>query len=179
MLHIRRAFPLFVFLFVLAACDSSTGSTGTATTPTPTPTPSPTASPSPKHFGQSAESLLAGLKSKGLPIGASFTYTAENDLNHLLGRPGQYTGKLNFKDTRITSTEEGPAISVTDGGSIEVFGSVSDATKRFTYLQALSTSGNALFAEYEYLDGVAILRVSTKLTPDQASAYKTALQALP
>ena len=69
-------------------------------------------------------------------------------------------------------------MSVSDGGSVEVFATVTDAQHRFKYLQAISTSGNALFAEYEYLDGIAILRLSSKLTPTQAAAYKTAFLTL-
>jgi hypothetical protein len=121
---------------------------------------------------------VQALKAKGLPIGEVFSYTAENDLNHLLGRPGQYTGKAEFKDTRIASTNQGVAIAVSDGGSIEVFASTTDAQRRYAYLQSLSTSGNALFAEYEYLDGVAILRVSSQFTPTQAKAYETAFKTI-
>jgi hypothetical protein len=132
-----------------------------------------------RHFGQSAEQILQGLKAHGLPIGAYFVYTAENDVNHLLGRPGQYTSKVNFKDTNIASTNQGADITVSNGGSVEGFANVKDAQGRFAYIQSLSTSGNALFAEYEYLDGVVILRVSAQLTPTQAKAYEAALKGLP
>ncbi len=50
---------------------------------------------------------------------------------------------------------------------------------RFSYLQALSKSGSPFFVEYEYLDGVVILRISSQLTPDQAAKYQAALKALP
>ena len=96
----------------------------------------------------------------------------------LLGRPGQYTDKVNFKDTRISSTDQGVDISVTDGGSIEVFTTTTDAKNRFAYIQKISKSGVALFAEYEYLDGLVILRVSAQLTPDQAAKYEATLKAL-
>ena len=166
------------FVAVLSAC---TGSASTPTSSTPTviaQTTIPTATPTPTHMGQSADQILQGLKAHGLPIGESFTYTAENDVNKLLGRPGQYIGKLNFKDTRITSTERGIGISVRDGGSIEIFATVTDAQNRFTYIQAISKS-SPLFAEYEYLDGLVILRISSQLTPVQAKAYEAALKALP
>jgi integrase len=42
--------------------------------------------------------VIAGLKREGMPIGATRFYTPSSDPNHLLGRPGQYTGKANFKD---------------------------------------------------------------------------------
>ncbi len=189
MKKMRILFPVFIFVVVsallMSACggSSQSSSSPTATTgkisPTATSTPSPTPTPHSGHAGQTADQLLQGLKAHGLPIGASFTYNAANDLNHQLGRPGQYIGKVNFKDTRISSSEQGAAILVANGGSIEVFDNPTDAKKRFTYLQALSKSGVPQFVEYEYLDGVVVLRVSNLLTPDQATQYLTALKALP
>ena len=164
-------------ILTLAACGNASTS-GTSPTATQAPTSAPTATPTPQvaYAGKSAIQIVQELKAKGLPIGEMFAYTAETDLNHLLGRPGQYTGKAEFKDTRITSSEQGADISVSDGGSVEVFAMVEDAQRRFTYLQALSKSGSPLFAEYEYLDGVAILRVSNQLTPAEAKAYETAFK---
>src|SRR6266496_5060912 len=88
------------FVAVLSAC---TGSASTPSSSTPTviaQTTIPTATATPAHMGQSADQILQGLMPHGLPIGESFTYTADKDVNKLLGRPGQYVGKLNFKDTR-------------------------------------------------------------------------------
>ncbi len=171
---------LFVVLLVLPACGSAGTSTGSSPTQPPASTTAPTATPTPQpaYAGKSADQIVQALKAKGLPIGETFTYTAENDYNKLLGRPGQYIGKTEFKDNRLGSTYHGADIKVRDGGSVEVFASTTDAQHRFTYLQALSTSGNALFAEYEYLDGMAILRVSSDLTPSQAKAYETAFKAI-
>lgn len=157
---------------LLAACGTAAS---TANTP---PKPTATSTPTIPYLGQSADQILATLKSKGLPVGTIFAYTAANDPNNLLGRPGQYISKDNFKDTRISSSDTGVNISVGDGGAVETFASSSDAQKRFAYLQSLSTSGNALFAEYEYLDGAAILRLSSQLTPDEAKAYETAFKSV-
>ncbi len=186
MKKIRILLPVLVLVsaMCISACGGSSQSSSslTATTkvsPTAVSTPSPTPGPKVVHSGRTADQILQGLKSHGLPIGVSFTYNAANDLNHDLGRPFQYIGKVNFKDTRISSTEQGAAISVSDGGSIEVFANESDAMHRFSYLQALSKSGSPFFVEYEYLDGVVILRISSQLTPDQAAKYQAALKALP
>jgi hypothetical protein len=173
---VRSGLPLLALLATLllaAGCGSpSAASTATAT-------PKATATPQVAHAGQSAPQILAGLKAKGLPVGESVTYTDATDLNHLLGRPGQYTGKINFKDTRTPdSGNHDVAIEVGDGGSIEVFATAADATKRFTYVQGIATS-SALFAEYDFQDGLGVLRVSKMLTPAQAQAYLTALQAAP
>jgi hypothetical protein len=170
---------------MLSACGGSTPGASSPTTtavvkvsPTLTSTPSPTPTPGPAHAGRSAVQIVQDLKNHGLPVGISFNYTAANDVNHLLGRPGQYIGKVNFKDTRISSTDQGVDISVTDGGSVETFATTTDAKNRFAYIQKISKSGIALFAEYEYLDGLAILRVSAQLTPDQAAKHEAALKAL-
>jgi hypothetical protein len=184
MRHLSRfpVFSLFVFLLLLlAACGNTSTTTGSSSpTQPPAATTAPTATPTPQpaHAGKSAARIVQELKAKGLPIGEVFSYTAENDPNHLLGRPGQYTDKAAFKDTRLAGNQ-GTGIGVSDGGSVEVFASITDAQHRFAYLQALSTSGNALFAEYEYLDDLAILRVSSQLTPTEAKAYEAAFKTVP
>ncbi|HEX2348209.1 MAG TPA: hypothetical protein VHI51_07215 [Ktedonobacterales bacterium] len=166
-------------VIVLAGALLLSGCGGGAASASATATPKATATPAVPHAGQSADQIVAGLKAKGLPIGDVFTYTAANDPNNLLGRPGQYVSKDNFKDTRISSTDAGADIEVSDGGAVATFANPTDAQKRFAYLQSISTSGNALFAEYEYLDGDAILRISSQLTPDQAQAYSAAFKSLP
>jgi len=125
-----------------------------------------------------AEQIMNAIKAKGLPIGETFTYNDTNDLNHLLGRPGQYTSKSVWKDTRVHAQDSntGANIAVSDGGSIEVCANATDAQKRFKYIQAISTSGPAMFAEYEYISGPAILRVSSQLTPTQAKEYEDAFK---
>jgi hypothetical protein len=168
-----------IIAIALVGCGESSSPTNTAsTTVQPTTVPTIVSTPQPAHAGKTAAQIVQELKSKGLPIGAVFSYSAENDPNHLLGRPGQYTGKANFRDTSVAIIDQGTGISVSDGGSVEVFATTADARHRLAYLQAISTSGNALFAEYEYLDGVALLRVSSQLTPTQAKAYETAFKAV-
>ena len=166
-------------LTLLAACGGTSTTTGSSSSPTQPPavTSLPTATPTPQaaHAGKSADQIVKELQAHGLPVGAITVYTDKNDPNNLLGRPGQYISKASFKDTRIGNVVD---FGVSTGGSVEVFASTTDAQYRFTYLQALSTSGNPLFAEYEYLDGVAILRVSSQLTPGEAKAYETAFKAV-
>lgn len=50
---------------------------------------------------KTAEEISAALKAKGLLIGTVVVYTAETDTNKLLGRPNQYTSKVNFADTSL------------------------------------------------------------------------------
>ncbi|MGW4560862.1 hypothetical protein ACWEN3_00185 [Streptomyces sp. NPDC004561] len=109
----------------------------------------------------------------------SGTVTAENDPNHLLGRPGQYTSKITFEDTRIpagkvTGTHKG---DVERGGSIEAFATSTDAQTRAKYVEAVTESMPAL-AEYDYVHGNVLVRVSHDLTPRQAAGYRTAADGL-
>jgi hypothetical protein len=109
----------------------------------------------------------------------SGTVTAANDPNHLLGRPNQYTSKVTFTDTRINAAD----VSGTDkgalerGGAIEVFAAPSDAKARADYIHTVTKSMSAL-AEYDYVHGTVLVRVSHYLTPDQAAEYKVAANRL-
>jgi hypothetical protein len=109
----------------------------------------------------------------------SGTVTAANDPNHLLGRPGQYTSKVTFTDTRIKAsdvegTEKG---DVERGGAIEVFGDAAGAQARAKYIQAIAKAMPAV-AEYDYVHGSVLVRVSHYLTPAQAAGYKSAAAEL-
>lgn len=123
-----------------------------------------------------AAEVVQELRDESLPIGEIETYTAENDPNELLGRPGQYTGKVTFKDTRLPPDElAGEEFDVANGGSVETFDNEDDAARRQEYLET-GTQGIPAFAEYTYREGTVLLRVAGRLTPDQAAEYEEALQ---
>ena len=124
---------------------------------------------------QSADEVLQGLKDNDMPIGESVAYTAKNDPNELLGRPNQYTSKVNFTDTRLKPDPTANKIEVENGGSIEVFEDESDAIARAKYLRTLTKSFSPL-AEYSYRKGTVLLRLSYHLTPDQAAEYEDTLK---
>jgi hypothetical protein len=124
---------------------------------------------------QSASEVLQELKDKGLPIGESVAYTAKNDPNELLGRPNQYTSKVMFKDNRLNSDPMAKEFDVQNGGSIEVFEDEDDAIARAKYLKNLTKSLSPL-AEYSYRNDTVLLRLSHRLTPDQAAEYEDALK---
>lgn len=171
--------PFLLLMLTLASCGEAATTTSTTTTPNKpvaTTIPTPTPVPQPK----TAVDVLTALKANIPTIGESFTYTEDNDVNKLLGRPGQYTGKINFKDTRVVRqyiNNTGAKIEVNDGGSIETFASATDAQSRFKYIQAISKSGG-MFAEYEYINGTVILRVSNELAPSKAKEYEMALKSI-
>lgn len=115
--------------------------------------------------------VLTALRHAGLPIGTIRYYTASSDPNKLLGRPGQYTGKANFHDRRLS----GRSFVVDNGGSVETFPDTSSAQVRYRYIHAISTA-SSLFAEWNYVEGTVVLRLSHDLTPRQAKQYELAFR---
>ena len=109
----------------------------------------------------------------------SGTVTAATDPNHLLGRPGQYTSKITFTDSRIKAADvtDSTKGSVDLGGAIEVFADPAIAEARAKYIEAVTKSMSAL-AEYDYVHGTVLVRVSHYLTPAQAAGYKSAADSL-
>ncbi|MGH3355692.1 MAG: hypothetical protein ACRDOJ_07310 [Nocardioidaceae bacterium] len=102
-------------------------------------------------------------------------FTAETDPNSLLGRPGGYTSKASFTDSRVPVDEvigaqEG---AVEYGGSVEIFDSERAAQQRKQYIDAFASI--PLAVEYSYVSGPVLLRVSRALTPGQAAEYERAL----
>jgi hypothetical protein len=79
-----------------------------------------------------AFTLMRLLRARGLPIKSYVDYTVETDENHLLGRPGQYVSKANFRDGRLDLPPS--AFDVEGGGSIETFNNESDARRRYEYV---------------------------------------------
>lgn len=116
-----------------------------------------------------AEEIINLMKEKNEKIGKVVVYTEETDKNHLLGRPNQYTSKIQFEDTRVDQSylNEGEV----NGGTIEVFASKEDMENRKSYIQTIS-SQSSLFTQYIYAKGYAILRLESDITPEQAKEYE-------
>lgn len=140
---------LLVALLLLAGCTSAM----------------PTAKP------LTAETLNASLTASGLPVANVTTFTAETDVNHLLGRPNQYVAKVNWDDTRLDTQQ--------NDLTVEVFTSVADLQARQKYIDALG-KGSPLFAQYIVPNEprLALMRLPHQLTPEQAEAYKAWFAAL-
>lgn len=108
-----------------------------------------------------AEEYGTKLKEAGLAIENVEVTTAENDKNELLGRPNQYTSKINF-----------------DNGSIEVFENKKDAEARKEYIDSIGKK-MPLVAEYSYINEVGtLLRIDKKVTPDDAKKYEEAFMKI-
>jgi len=101
--------------------------------------------------------------------------TAENDPNHLLGRPGQYTSAALFTDDRVQADQRNPdPTSLDNGGKVEAFATADDAQKRRDYVEQIAKA-TPLAVEYDYVAGAALVRVSKAVTPAQAVQYQAAL----
>lgn len=143
--------------------------TGCASTVTVTKTVPVSSSAAP--LSSSAASSLASPSASVIAQGIGLDrqpgyviYTATTDPNHLLGRQGEYTSKVNWGS-------DGTDQSAATGGSIEVFADVAAAQARLQYLQAFKPP----FGDgYDYLVGTALLRLATGYTPTQAATLKAA-----
>lgn len=108
-----------------------------------------------------AEEYGNKLKEAGLAIDNIEVTTADNDVNKLLGRPNQYTSKINF-----------------DNGSIEVFNNKEDATNRKEYIDNIGKK-MPLAVEYSYINNAgALLRINKKVSPEDAQKYEDAFMKI-
>lgn len=138
-------------------------------------------SPSAGRSGaMTAEQVLAALRERVPSIAETTVYTPDSDPNKLLGRPGQYTSKAAFHDPRVAPADvefESEPFAVRRGGDIEVFEDASAAQKRADYIGSIVNGpGAGVFgAEYMYVRGGILLRVSGALSPAIAAEYERAL----
>jgi len=77
-----------------------------------------------------ANGLLQVFLETGLPVADMEEFTAETCPNNLLGRPGEYTAKINFNDDRY------PHFGSPDL-SIEVFSRRADMVRRRDHIQSV------------------------------------------
>ena len=103
----------------------------------------------------SAEVIAQRMGMKSLTV-----YTAVTDPNHLLGRQGEYTSKVEWR-------------AAGENSGIEVFTDMPDARMRYVYLRAFRPP---LGDGYDYLDRRAVLRLASIYTPAQASALKASFE---
>ena len=87
-------------------------------------------------------------------------YTAATDPNHLLGRQGEYTSKVEWSGGGEDS-------------GIEAFADAGDAQLRFAYLRAFRPP---IGDGYDYLYRATILRLASIYTPAQAAALKESFE---
>ena len=138
-------------------------------------TSSNNATPKPKvKKGVDAADVVNAFKKDGLPIGDQLVYTVENDPDKLMGRPGQYTSKVNFVDT---TEQENMKVEILHGGSVEMFDNNDDAKNRFNYISKIAKS-SPVFDEYDYVQGKILLRLSKNLPSNHAKKYEDTLKKI-
>lgn len=120
-----------------------------------------------------ANDVLTYLKASCNNIGDYIEYTEETDTNQLLGRPNQYTSKINGIDTRVEQTDENDP----KGFSIEVFANNEDALARQEYINSIGEKMSML-VEYNYVNEYILLRVDKSLLPSEAKEYENALNQI-
>ncbi|WP_337881750.1 hypothetical protein [Chromobacterium haemolyticum] len=117
----------------------------------------------------SPESVLSAFKKAGLPVEKQEVYTAETDSNKLLGRPNQYVAKANWADRRLEQSGESMK-----GGTVEIFKSEDDLRARKEYVERIGKA-MPMMAQYQYQNGLVLIRLDKALTPDQAAEYQKVL----
>lgn len=180
-------------LVTLAGCGGSSdgatpSSSGAAGSPAASSsslaasTPAAPASTAPEDAlaGKDAEAVVLWLASQGLPVEVTKVYDETTDPNERLGRPGGYTSKAAFGDSRIPKSKYvgADADSSDRGGSVEVFTDEAGAVARAAEVQK-KLKDFGLGTEWDYVVGGVLVRVSGNVTPSQAKAYQDALGVEP
>lgn len=123
-----------------------------------------------------SQTLLTELKEKSSNVGDIQTFSAEDDPNEKLGRPGYYISKADFSDTRL---EQGKSEYLA-GGTIETFQNQKDCDSRAKYLGKLNDSSMGVLAlnQYIYQYDKVLFRVTYDLTQEQAEEYHTLMNEI-
>ncbi|MEV8430956.1 hypothetical protein [Streptomyces chartreusis] len=178
-MHIRTATAGLAFAGVLLVGCSPTGSSDSSSSTSPKSTSSVNAASAEKSDALTAQQAVARL-GKAIPeLKLVQVYTEANDPNHLLGRPGGYTSKAAFSDSRIAAADvEGlDKDAIERGGSVEVFKTEDEAKSRAKYIETIAKSMPSA-TEYHYIVGGILIRVSNLLTPTQAKEYEAGAKSL-
>lgn len=138
---------------LVAACESSGPAAAGQASSTRTSSMAAHASSTPSAPRAPSVALTAQQIAQRMNFRHLTAYTAATDPNHLLGRQGGYTSKINWPN-----------------GSIEVFSTKAEAQKRKTYL--LAFAGTPFGDGYDYLVGTCLLRIFDSQTPTQAHALE-------
>ena len=150
-------------------------------TPSPsasaTPSPSPSTSKTPPLSATSDDphEVAVSLKDQIPEIGAVVKITEDNDANNLIGRPGQYDAATFMQDKRLpcTAQDQYDDLSIDCGAKVERWASNKDAVARTADIQQ-KLKDYGLGAEYDYVRGGLVLRISGDIKPSEAKKYTSA-----
>ncbi|HEX2054119.1 MAG TPA: hypothetical protein VHJ78_10395 [Actinomycetota bacterium] len=124
--------------------------------------------------------MIEHLKASRLPIGRVDVYNAETDPLKRLGRPGEYIGKAIFQDSRMPlEMQQGSNVISfqNSGGIVETYRSAEELQARKRELDVARQQIPGALPEYNYINGVVLLRLGHVLTPQQAAEYENALKS--
>ena len=130
-------------------------------------TPPESATPAPQPL--TVTGAIKAFQAAGLPIDELTEYTAETDDNQLLGRPGQYTGKVNWADGRHADAGA--------SNTVEAFANDADLQTRKAYIEQV-TAGSPMLLQYITAHRNLLLRLDKSVTPAEAAEYEKALKSL-
>lgn len=145
-------------VMALAGCGSSATLNPASAPPVSASPLTSSASPAAVHAPASGSSVCgpADVVARLMGMKRVTVYTATSDLNHLLGRQGECTSKVEW----TTSGED---------SGIEAFPDAADARLRYNYLRAFRPP---IGDGYDFLYHAAILRLASIYTPSQAEKLK-------
>ncbi|WP_186764295.1 hypothetical protein [Arthrobacter yangruifuii] len=158
-----------------AASPTSSATPAPTSTPTQAPAPAtpPSDMPSPAPAPVTALTVAEQLQAAVPSITLVTEVTEANDSTGSLGQPGKYISAAWITDAAATVPEEQ---SIVRGAVVEVFASEAEAQARLQTLAEDIALGPAFNAEYQYLQGTVLLRVSGKLGDAQAALYAEAFR---
>jgi hypothetical protein len=143
-------------------------------TPSTLPQSASAESVAPRQISAAKQAKLAALntligfteaaRKANLELTEQVNIKEDTDPNNLLGRPGQYVAKTNWKINGKDAT-------------LEVFANVEDAKARKQYVDGIGKA-SPLFLQYSFLNEsrAALLRVPKQLTPAKAQEWDAMLQ---
>jgi hypothetical protein len=173
-----RAGFLCLAMLACSGGEPAAGS-GTPSIATSSPTTSPSAPaaasasssaslPPDKEAKLSAAAFLRALEGKadGLGMSELKRFTADDDPNKLLGRPGQYVEKLSWKVAG-------------DTGTIEFYTDLEAAKSRADFVREAGKK-SPLLLQWVYLNEkrLAVLRLPHKVSPDDAKKWEAILASI-
>lgn len=130
----RRLTPLPLLLaLALTGCGGGDTNAAAPLVASPDTSAAAPASPSPSAAAPSpaaaldAAAVAKALQAAGVPVEAVRTITAENDPNHLLGRPNGYTSKVEITDKRVAAADRDATGGAENGAGIEVYADAAGA----------------------------------------------------
>ena len=153
-----------------ASAKTTPAPSTTGTTAPATPAAAPSRSADGAALPVTAITIAQRLQAAVPTITSVIEVTEANDSTGSIGQPGAYTSAAWIADSGAAATEN----SVVGGAVVEVFATEAEAQDRLYALQQHIGMGPAFNAEYHYLQGTVLLRVSGALSSEQAVLYEHA-----